>query len=148
MFIKSMDATRPVLLYVYGGMPDYFLTQRYPTGLENTFTVVWWEQRGSGISYSPDIPLETMTMEQLIDDVLSMTDFLRRRFGTSKIYLMGHSGGSFTGIQAAARAPERYHAYIGVAQMSYQLESERLAWEYMHQQFKATVTTTVPLVPG
>ena len=141
MFIKSTDATHPVLLYLHGGMPDYFLTGRYPTGLENTFTVVWWEQRGSGISYSPDIPPETMTMEQLISDVLAVTDTLRRRFGKPKIYLMGHSGGSFIGIQAAARTPERYHAYIGVAQMSYQLESERLAWEYMLQQFKASGNT-------
>ncbi len=50
MFIKSVSAANPVLLYLHGGMPDYFLTARYPTGLENTFTVVWWEQRGSGIS--------------------------------------------------------------------------------------------------
>ena len=49
---------------------------------------------------------------------------------------MGHSGGTFIGIQAAARAPELYHAYIGVAQMSYQLTSEKLAYEYMLQQFK------------
>ena len=39
---------------------------------------------------------------------------------------MAHSGGSFIGIQAAARAPELYHAYIGMAQMTWQLGSERL----------------------
>ncbi len=27
MFIKSKDSTNPVLLYLHGGMPDYFLTQ-------------------------------------------------------------------------------------------------------------------------
>ena len=136
MFIKSKDATHPVLLYLHGGMPDYFLTQRYPTGLEDYFTVVWWEQRGSGISYSADIPPETMTLEQMISDTLEVTNYLRHRFGKEKIYLMGHSGGTFIGIQAAARAPELYYAYIGVAQMSNQLKSERLAYEYMLQQFK------------
>jgi hypothetical protein len=35
MFITSKDATNPVLLYLHGGMPDYFLTQKYPTGLES-----------------------------------------------------------------------------------------------------------------
>ena len=45
-------------------MPEYWLTQRYPTGLENSFTVVWWEQRGAGLSYSADIPSETMTAER------------------------------------------------------------------------------------
>jgi pimeloyl-ACP methyl ester carboxylesterase len=136
MFLKSRDATHPVLLYLHGGMPEYFLTQRYPTGLEDAFTVVWWERRGSGLSYSPNVPPETMTLEQFIADTLALTNYLRQRFGQDKIYLMGHSGGTFIGIQAAARAPELYSAYIGMSQMANQLTSERLAYEYMLQQFK------------
>jgi pimeloyl-ACP methyl ester carboxylesterase len=141
MFIRSKDATHPVLLYLHGGLPETFLTQKYPTDLEDYFTVVWWEQRGSGISYSTDIPPETMTVEQLISDTLAVTNYLRNRFGQEKIYLMGHSGGTFIGIQAAARAPELYDAYIGVAQMSYQLKSEKLAYEYMLQQFQENGNT-------
>jgi len=141
MFIKSKDVTHPVLLYVHGGMPDYFLTQNYPTGLENDFTVVWWEQRGSGLSYNPNIPPEKITAEQMISDTLAVTNYLRHRFGKEKIYLMAHSGGTFIGIQAAARAPELYYAYIGEAQMSYQFKSEELAYEYMLQQFKANGNT-------
>ena len=136
MFIKGKDATNPVLLYLHGGMPDYFLTRRYPTGLEDHFTVCWWEQRGSGLSYVADLPPETVTPEQFVSDTLEMTDYLRDRFGKEKVYLMGHSGGTFIGIQAAARAPELYHSYIGVAQMSNQLESERRAYEYMLRRFR------------
>lgn len=136
MFIKGKDATNPVLLYLHGGMPDYFLTRRYPTGLEDHFTVCWWEQRGSGLSYVADLPPETVTPEQFVSDTLEVTDYLRDRFGKEKVYLMGHSGGTFIGIQAAARAPELYHAYIGVAQMSNQLESERRAYEYMLRRFR------------
>jgi len=135
MFIKGRDVNNPVLLYLHGGMPDYFLTQKYPTGLEEIFTVVWWEQRGTGLSYNPDMPQETMNVEQMVADTLVLTNYLRQRFDVDKIYLMGHSGGTFVGIQAAVRAPELYHAYIGVAQMSYQLESEQMAYEYMLQQF-------------
>lgn len=136
MFIKSKDVKNPVLLYLHGGMPEYFLTQRYPTCLENYFTVVWWEQRGSGLSYSASIRPETMTLEQMISDTKEVTNWLRKRFGKEKIYLMGHSGGTFIGIQVAAQAPELYYAYIGVAQMSYQLKSEKLAYEYMLERFK------------
>jgi pimeloyl-ACP methyl ester carboxylesterase len=158
MFIKGKDSRSPVLLYLHGGMPDYFLTERYPTGLDEGFTVVWWEQRGSGLSYNPGIPPESVNPEQLVSDALSLTQYLRQRFGQQKIYLMGHSGGTFIGIQAAARAPELFRAYIGVAQMSNQLESEKLAHAYMLQRFKdagnakmvrkleaAPVTDSVPL---
>jgi len=141
MFIKSRDVTNPVLLYLHGGMPDYFLTEKYPTGLEDHFTVVWWEQRGSGISYSPDIPREAKTLEQMISDTLEVTNYLRRRFGVEKIYLMGHSGGTFIGIQAASRRPDLYYAYIGVAQISNQLKSEVLAYDFMLEQFKANGNT-------
>jgi pimeloyl-ACP methyl ester carboxylesterase len=163
MFIKGRDVNNPVLLFLHGGpgMPEYFLTQSYPTGLEEYFTVVWWDRRGAGLSYSPDIPLETMTVEQSILDTLAVTNYLRQRFGTEKIYLMGHSGGSFIGIQAAARAPELYYAYIGMAQMVYQVKSEKLAYEYMLPKFRENgntrmarileenpVTMTVPLPPA
>ena len=141
MFIKSKDETNPVLLYLHGGMPDYFLTERYPTGLEDYFTVVWWEQRGAGLSYSANIPPETMTLEQFISDTLEVTNYLRHRFGKEKIYLMGHSGGTFLGIQVAARAPELYYAYLGMAQMTNQLESEKLAYDYMLGQFKESGNT-------
>jgi pimeloyl-ACP methyl ester carboxylesterase len=141
MFIKSINDKNPVLLYLHGGMPDYFLTEKYPTGLEEHFTVVWWELRGSGISYRADIPAETMTLEQMISDTLEVTNYLRQRFGKEKIYLMGHSGGTFIGIQAAARAPELYYAYLGVAQMSNQLKSEKLAYDYMLQRFRENGNT-------
>ena len=135
MFIKGQNTRNPVLLYLHGGMPDYFLTQRYPTGLDRDFTVVWWEQRGSGLSFSADIPPESVNPTQLVSDALALANYLRKRFVQQKIYLMGHSGGTFIGIEAAALAPELFHAYIGVAQMSNQLKSESLAHAYMLKRF-------------
>jgi pimeloyl-ACP methyl ester carboxylesterase len=143
MFIKSKNINNPILLFVHGGpgMPEYWLTQRYPTGLENLFTVVWWEQRGAGLSYSPDIPAETMTAEQFISDTLEVTNYLRKRFNKDKIYLMAHSWGSYIGIQAVARAPELYYAYIGIGQVSYQIKSEQLAYEYALEYYKKNGNT-------
>lgn len=60
-----------------------------------------------------------MTVEQSVLDTRAVTNYLRERFGQEKIYLMGHSGGSLVGLRAAARAPELYHACIGMAQMAY-----------------------------
>jgi pimeloyl-ACP methyl ester carboxylesterase len=54
---------------------------------------------------------------------------------------MGHSGGTFVGIQVASRAPELYHAYIGVAQISDQLKSEILAYDYMLKKYRENGNT-------
>ena len=137
MFIKSKNAENPVMLYVHGGMPFYFLTQDHPTKLEDDFTMVWWDQRGAGLSYRAAIPPDVNAAQQLISDTIEVTNYLRRRFGQKKIYLMGHSGGTFIAIQAAAQAPEHFHAYIAVSQMADQLNSEKLAYEYMLQHFSA-----------
>jgi pimeloyl-ACP methyl ester carboxylesterase len=131
MFVQSENPALPVLLYLHGGMPEFFLTGRYPTGLDRDFTVVWLEQRGAGLSYHPDVPPALITSEQLIDDTLAVACYLRERFGTKKIYLMAHSGGTFIGLQAVARDPGLFAAYVGVAQMVRQLESEMLAQQHM-----------------
>jgi len=138
LFIKSKNRNNPVLLYLHGGMPDYFLTQQFPSGLEDYFTVVWWEQRGAGISYDKKMPTENITSRQLIEDTKTLTKFLINRFGKEKIYLMGHSGGTFIGIQTVVESPELFHAYIAVAQITNQLQSEKLAYYYMFKQFEKT----------
>ncbi len=51
MVIRGRNQNNPVLLCGHGGpgMPDYFLTEQYPTSLEDLFTVVWWDQGGNRI---------------------------------------------------------------------------------------------------
>ncbi len=143
MFIQSRDPQNPVMLFIHGGpgMPEYFLTEQYPTGLENDFTMVWWDQRGAGLSYNPNIPPETMRVEQYISDTIAVTNYLRNRFQKEKIYLMAQSGGSFFAIQVAQRAPELYFAYIGVGQIVYQVQSEKIAYDYMLEQNRARGNT-------
>ena len=100
MIIQSTDIAHPVLLFLHGGpgMPEFFLNTAHPSGLEQEFTVVWWDQRGAGLSYSPDIPPASMTVAQLIADTIAVTHWLRLRFGKDRIILVGHSWGSFLGI--------------------------------------------------
>ena len=141
MILTSKDVTGPVLLYLHGGMPDYFLTRRHPTGLDALFTVCWWEQRGSGLSYDPKADLRAVTLEQLVADTLAVTDYLRNRFGQNRIFLMGHSGGTFLGMHAVARSPERFSAYVGVAQIAHQLRSEQVAYERMVRHYRSAGDT-------
>jgi pimeloyl-ACP methyl ester carboxylesterase len=64
-----------------------------------------------------------------------VTHYLRARFSKERIFLMAHSGGTFFGIQVAARQPELYSAYIGVAQYAHQMRSEKLAYDYMLEEY-------------
>ena len=132
LFLRGVDITKPVLLFVHGGpgMPEYFLDRTHPTGLEQDFVVAWWEQRGAGLSFSAATDEAGMTPDQLVEDTIAVADYLRARFGQDRIYLLAHSWGSFIGILAAARAPDRFHAYLGMGQVSQQRHAETLAYDW------------------
>ena len=139
MLILAKDSTKPVLLFLGGGpaIPEYLLEKDHPSGLEQEFVVCYLSYRGTSLSYDPNVDPTSMTIEQYIDDVLEITNYLRERFGRDKIYLLGHSFGTYVGINTVARYPELYYSYIAMAQMSDQTRSEILAYNYMYEQYKA-----------
>jgi pimeloyl-ACP methyl ester carboxylesterase len=133
MFIRSKNTDNPVLLFVHGGpgFPNYFLFEKYNPGLEDYFTVCYWEQRGGGLSYSPEISIESMTLEQLTSDAIEVTNYLRERFEKEKIYIMAWSGGTTIALPAVSKAPQLFHACIAMAQITRQRESEKIAYDFM-----------------
>lgn len=138
MFIRSKDLNNPILLYVHGGpaFPNYFLIDKYNSQLEDYFTVCYWEQRGGGLSYSSDVPLESMNFDQFSSDAIEVTNYLRKRFRREKIYIIAHSGGTPIALMAVSRKPELFQAYIAMAQITNQKESEKIAYKYMLQQYE------------
>jgi pimeloyl-ACP methyl ester carboxylesterase len=140
MFIRSKNINNPILLYVHGGpaFPNYFLIEKYNPGLEDYFTVCYWEQRGGGLSYSKEVSLKSMNLDQLASDAIEVTEYLRKRFGQEKIFMMAHSGGTPIALLAASRNPQLYEAYIAMAQITDQTESEKIAFNYMLNQYTKT----------
>lgn len=135
MFIFSRDISNPVILFLHGGpgSPEYCLFDNIIEDqyrLDNHFTVCYWDQRGSGMSYK-NVDQNTLTMENMITDTIEVTNFLRERFGQEKIILMGHSWGSYLGLKTIEQAPQLYSSYFGIGQISNQRESEALAYDYM-----------------
>lgn len=138
MFIKSKNTNNPILLYVHGGpaFPNYFLIDKFKPGLEDYFTVCYWEQRGGGLSYTSEVTLESMNFTQLASDAIDVTNYLRKRFDKEKIYIMAHSGGTPIALIAVQKEPKLYYAYIGIGQITNQAESEKIAYKYMLEQYK------------
>ena len=136
-FLCSENPENPVILFLHGGpgSPELALFYRFEISerLEKYFTVCYWEQRGSGMSFSNKIDPNTMTLEQMVEDTRQITEYLKHRFNQEKIYLMGHSWGSVLGIKTIEKHPENYLAYIGIGQVSNPLRSEKLSYDYMLQ---------------
>jgi proline iminopeptidase len=133
--IRGADRRNPVLLYIHGG-PGYVsipMSWWFSHGLEEYFTVIQWDQRATGKTYLLSDPAKvapTLTPERMIGDTEEIAAWARKEFGQDKIFVLGHSWGSFLGLQLAKRHPEWLYAYIGVCQLIDGPESERRGWRF------------------
>jgi pimeloyl-ACP methyl ester carboxylesterase len=127
---RGVSAEAPVLLYLEGGPGGTGIGRIRNSGedLERSFVVATWDQRGTGKSYDALEPRSTLTVDQVVDDTLEVTNYLRDRFGQQKIYLVGSSWGTTVGVLAVQRSPELFHAYVGTGQMVDQFETDTLMY--------------------
>jgi pimeloyl-ACP methyl ester carboxylesterase len=136
-FLRAENPENPVILSLHGGPgdPEFPMITYFESSirLERYFTIVYWEQRGAGMSLCRSIDPATMNIEQMVEDTRQMTEYLKQRFNQEKIFLMGQSWGSLLGIKTVEKYPENYLAFIGIGQVSNFLESEKLAFNFMLQ---------------
>ncbi|NIR46766.1 MAG: alpha/beta hydrolase [Gemmatimonadetes bacterium] len=140
ILIRGHSTSNPLLLFLHGGpgMPMMYMAHVFGHGLEQDFLVVHWDQRGAGKSYDPDLPVETMNVEQFLSDTHELVRRLTRRFGHERIYLAGHSWGSYLGTLYAARHPERLHAYIGIGQVVDERRATEIADAFIRRRARET----------
>jgi pimeloyl-ACP methyl ester carboxylesterase len=116
--IRAEDASNPVLLLMQQGpgLPMINEARRleHLLGLEKTFTVVYWDQRGTGLS-SPSLRKNSNRFEisvaRMVDDTVTLLELLRDRFG-GKTFIAGFSFGATFAAYAAARRPELVAALV------------------------------------
>ncbi len=126
--IKGARCGNPVVLMVHGG-PGNPLTPMADAMYgpwQKDFTVVHWDQRGSGMTYGRKPPAEDepLTMEQLTADGIALAEYVKGYLGKRKLLLWGSSWGSMLGIQMAHARPELFDAYIGAVQVVSYKENE------------------------
>ena len=120
ILIRGRSTSNPVVLFLHGGpgMPIMYLAYKFQRPLEDAFTVVQWDRRGAGKSYDSNIPPDTIRVSQEVSDTRDLVNLLRKRFHQQKVYLVGHSYGSYLGMLVIKRYPSLFKAYVGIGQMA------------------------------
>jgi proline iminopeptidase len=119
--VRGNNPANPILLFVHGGpgspmMPESWTYQK---PWEDFFTVVQWDQRGAGKTFSAAKrqPDKSMSIAEMQSDTEHLIELLLRTYGKKKLFLMGHSWGSILGLRVAQHRPDLLYAYIGVGQV-------------------------------
>lgn len=136
LMIRGENVANPLLLFVHGGPANSEIpyVTKYQNLLEKSFVVVHYDQRGSGKSFHIEEDYKYISVEQHVEDLVKITDYLKERFQQKKVVLVAHSYGTYVGTIAASRYPERFLAYIGIGQVSDPVESECDGLEYCIRQ--------------
>lgn len=136
VMIRALDRSNPVVIFVHGGpgCSEIPYVRKYQDLLEKNFTIVHYDQRGSGKSYHFFEDYSSLSSDLLVDDLLALTDYIEEVFGQTKVLLIGHSFGTYIGMKAAAKAPDKFVAYIGIGQVADHVTSELDSLNYSIEQ--------------
>lgn len=132
VMIRGESLSNPPLVFLHGGpgFSEMRLFRHFNAPLEKRFTVVYWDQRGSGKSYDRKLPRSSMTVEQFIADLDELVDIVRARLGKEKVVIFGHSWGAALGVLYTARFPEKVAAYVGSGQVGDWAAGESSSYAY------------------
>ena len=113
--IRGQNQSNPVLLMIQQG-PGLPILNEAPhlgrtLGLEQEFTVVYWDQRGCGRSLRDSRGRSEISLDRMAQDAVSLLEVLRDRSG-GECYVVGFSFGATVGATAAARRPDLVRALV------------------------------------
>jgi pimeloyl-ACP methyl ester carboxylesterase len=119
--IKGDSCANPVILFIHGGPGDPlspYADSVYGAWAKD-FTLVQWDQRGSGMTFgrNPPAPGSTLTIDRMTEDGVQVASYLTRHLGQRKVILMGSSWGSILAVHMVKARPDLFYAYVGASQM-------------------------------
>ncbi|CAG7626792.1 alpha/beta fold hydrolase [Paenibacillus allorhizosphaerae] len=134
--IRGEDHHNPILLFIHGGPAStYSIFSPLLRSWEKNFTIVQWDQRGAGKTYTRNgiDGCGPIGFDRLSQDGIELTEYLINKLHHPKVILIGSSVGSLIGIMMAKQRPDLFHAYIGTDQnapdpqlLAYQLTLDAL----------------------
>ena len=137
--IRGRDRDNPVILFLHGGPGSAISTVAAPVfrNWEKDFTVVQWDQRGSGRTYGLNGEDEKpMTVDRMVKDGIELSQYLIVHLHKRKIILLGLSWGSELGVMMVKREPGLYFAYVGTGQVVAKEEKEEIIYARLMERLK------------
>ncbi len=138
--IRGEDMANPVIVVAHGGpgsglSPFIAVVSR---GWERHFTVVHWDQRGAGLTFSraPRGQGE-ISLGRIAEDGLEVTAHALKRTGQAKAILLGGSWGSMVAVVMARRRPELFHALVGTGQVVDSTRNEAVGYQSLLARVRA-----------
>ncbi|MCL2587947.1 MAG: alpha/beta hydrolase [Oscillospiraceae bacterium] len=117
-FLHIPNDSKDVAIMLHGGpgIPNSYLAYYHQPYLDFC-NVVYYDQRGSGkTQLKSKTKPESLSMDILLEDLKQTIQYVKEKYQTHRIFLVGHSCGSTLGTQYIIRYPTDVCGYIGYGQ--------------------------------
>lgn len=130
LFHLGTSYDNPVMLFLHGGpgSAESLFTRAFQEKWEEIYTVVHWDQRGTGKTLTKN-PDKLPTIDLILQDLFEVIQYLKKKYNKQKIVILGHSWGSVLGSVFIRKYPDEVAYYIGVAQVINMLENEKVGYK-------------------
>lgn len=112
--VRAAKEGLPVILFLHGGpgVPDRHIVLGKQSALAEKYTLVCWDQRGSGKSYRPSVKKEKLSLRTYIDDAAAVLNTVTEMFSVEKVVLACHSWGTIIGLPTVLENSDKIACYI------------------------------------
>ncbi|MCB0951897.1 MAG: alpha/beta hydrolase [Microthrixaceae bacterium] len=122
------DVTRPVIIVIHGGPGGDYRSLLTLTDLADRYRVVFFDQRGAGLSTR--VPAAELTAETALADLDAIID---HHSPGAPVHLIGHSWGATLAAGYLRHRPDRVGAAV-LAEPGYLDQSEYDEWRQRYEQ--------------
>jgi len=137
-FLHYPSEQREVILHLHGGPGGSSAQLAYTLRQYWDFCgIVYYDQRGTGKTLTKNkTHPHDITLENLLEDLRQTIIYVKEKYQTDRIILLGHSWGSVLGTQYILRYPNDVIAYIGYGQVVDMLRGEKLGYDELRKSLE------------
>jgi len=117
-FLHIANDSEYVAIMLHGGpgIPNSYLAYYHQPYLDFC-NVVYYDQRGAGkTQLKSKSKSEDLSMDIMVEDLKETVQYVKGKYSTDEVFLIGHSCGSTLGTQFAIKYPDDICGYIGFGQ--------------------------------
>jgi len=134
--VRSQNSGDPALLILPGPGAGMAVLAPFFAPWEQAFTLIQWDQPRAGVTHvrhGGATPGE-YTIDRLVDDGLTVSEWATQHLGVRRIAVVGFSGGTIVGLHMIKRRPQLFSAYIGSGQITNWARQDVLSYEMVLEQ--------------
>jgi len=135
-FLHLPNTSKDVVIMLHGGpgLANSYVAY-YQQPYVDFCNVVYYDQRGAGkTQIKNQSTAESLSLDLLLEDLRQTIAYIRKKYDTDRIFLVGHSWGSMLGTQYILTYPGDVAGYIGYGQSVPGPQQDRHYYEFVRAE--------------